>query len=74
MEIKDYDLLLDDLEARKYAIDHHLKFMGTLGVLLKAKEKQVIKSVKPYLEKLKQHGIRISEAVEKEVLSISKEM
>lgn len=74
LEIKDCDLLLDDLAARKYAIEHHLHFLGTLGVLLKAKQKGAIEAVFPYLQKLKQQGFRISEAIEKEVLKMANEL
>ena len=74
LEIKDCDLLLDDLAARNYALQHQLKFTGTLGILLKAKEKNEIEKVRPLLEKLKAHGLRISEAVEKEVLKLASEL
>ncbi len=74
LEIADCDLLLDDLSARIYALENHLKFTGTLGVLLKAKKQRVIPEVRPLLDKLKTFGLRISEAVVKEVLLAADEL
>ncbi len=74
LEIADCDLLLDDLSARIYALENHLKFTGTLGVLLKAKQQKAISEVLPLLNKLKTFGFRISEAVEKEVLMAANEL
>ncbi|MBI5915403.1 MAG: DUF3368 domain-containing protein [Bacteroidetes bacterium] len=45
-------LLLDDKQGRKLAASQKLPFIGTLGLLLEAKEKGVIPEVGLYLEKL----------------------
>lgn len=60
--------LLDDYEARQKARLYGLKITGTLGVLLKAKYKREIKSIKDEIIKLKQTGFRISEQLEYKIL------
>nr|WKN39433.1 DUF3368 domain-containing protein [Tunicatimonas sp. TK19036] len=66
-------LIIDDLKARKVGKGLKLKFTGTLGVIVKAKEKGVIKSIKPIIKKLTQTDFRISENVIKEILKRSGE-
>ncbi len=46
-------LLLDDMLARTSASLFKLKYIGTLGVLREAKEKNVIQKVKPVVEELR---------------------
>jgi predicted nucleic acid-binding protein len=66
-------VLLDDLKARKLAQKLNLKFTGTLGVISKAKEMQVIDKIKPVLFKLHQTNFRISEKVVSELLKLHNE-
>ncbi|GMR24929.1 MAG: hypothetical protein BMS9Abin39_0200 [Ignavibacteria bacterium] len=66
-------LIIDDLKGRKLAKKLKLNITGTLGVILKAKEKGIIKSTKGVFEKLKQSNFRISEKVETELLKLSGE-
>lgn len=40
-------VIIDDKQARKVADKLGLKVIGTLGILILAKEKQVIKEVRP---------------------------
>jgi len=56
METSNAILIIDDLKGRKMA----LNFMGTLGLLVKAKEYGVISSVKPYIEKIQATNFRVS--------------
>lgn len=42
-------LIVDDLKARKLAAKLNIQFTGTLGVLLKAKERGIISALKPIL-------------------------
>ncbi len=53
-------LLLDDLKARKLAMQFGLNFTGLLGILLFAKEKTVIDEVKPHIDLLLEAGMRLS--------------
>ncbi len=40
-----------------------LNFMGTLGLLVKAKEYGVISAVKPYIEKIQATDFRVSSSL-----------
>ena len=52
-EFQDSLMILDDLKARKVAKNLNLKFTGLFGVILKAKQKRIITSVRDVLNKLK---------------------
>lgn len=67
-------MILDDLKARKLAKQLDLKYTGLLGVLLKAKQKNVIASVTDILVQLKQMNFRFSEKLENEVLKLAGEL
>ncbi len=56
-------LILDDFKARKLAAKLHLKFTGTFGILLKAKEIGVINAIKPILQLIQKTNFRFSEAI-----------
>lgn len=45
-------LLIDDNRAKKYAILNDIKVIGSLGILIKAKQDGYIKNIKPFLEQL----------------------
>ncbi|MGZ8262351.1 MAG: DUF3368 domain-containing protein [Methylotenera sp.] len=70
---EDNVMILDDLKARKLAKQLQLKFTGLLGVLLKAKQQQIISSVADILTQLKSVNFRVSEKLEKEVLKLAGE-
>lgn len=53
-------LIIDDLKGRKLASRMALNFMGTLGMLVKAKEYGVIPQVKPYLDRIQMTDFRLS--------------
>ncbi len=73
MEFDDVLLLLDDLKARKLAQKLQLKFTGTLGVIYKAKQMNVIEKVKPIINKLLCTNFRISDTIVEEILRLSGE-
>lgn len=73
IETPNCSVVLDDLKARKIAETLKLDFTGTLGILVKAKHLNIIHSIKPILEKLRQVGLRFSKEVESEVLRQSNE-
>jgi len=58
-------VILDDLKARKVAQRLGLKLTGTIGVIIKAKHRNIISSVKPYLKKIRQTDFHITDEVEK---------
>ncbi|HWW43140.1 DUF3368 domain-containing protein [Pedobacter sp.] len=63
METSNAILIIDDLKGRKLASKMALSFMGTLGLLVKAKEYGVISSVKPYIEKIQNTDFRIASSL-----------
>ena len=67
-------MILDDLKARKLAKQLQLKFTGLLGILLKAKQQNIINSVSEIIEQLRSINFRISEKLEKEVLKLANEL
>ncbi|WP_297468806.1 DUF3368 domain-containing protein [Thermococcus sp.] len=71
----DVDLVvLDDKEARKVARGFGLSVIGTLGLLLLAKRRGLIKEVGPYVERLKKHGFRISDGIVQKILESAGEL
>ncbi len=54
-------LLIDDKRAKDFAHLNSINVIGSLGVLLLAKEKGLIKSLKNDLEKLSKSDIFVSE-------------
>jgi predicted nucleic acid-binding protein len=56
-------LILDDLKGRRMAERLGLRYSGTFGLLLKAKQMGIITSVKPILQKVRQTDFRFSEAL-----------
>ena len=67
-------MILDDLKARKLAKQLQLKFTGLLGILLKAKQQNIINSVSEIIEQLRSINFKISEKLEKEVLKLANEL
>ena len=65
-------MILDDLKARKLAKKLDLPFTGTVGVLLKVKEKGIVTSMETILESLKNQGFRISKDIEQKLLKTNK--
>ena len=66
-------LIIDDLKARKIATTLSLRFTGTIGVLINAKELGFIHSVKYYIEKIQTSNFRISDALIIKALEIANE-
>jgi predicted nucleic acid-binding protein len=61
LEIDNSILLIDDLKGRKIAERLNLRYSGTFGLILKAKQIGQIKSVRVILEKVKDTNFRFSE-------------
>lgn len=61
-------IILDDLAARHVAEAMGLPVIGTLGVLLQAKDPGFIAEVKPLLDKLRDQNLYISETLHKHIL------
>ncbi len=67
-------MILDDLKARKLAKQLNLKYTGLLGILLKAKQQNIITSVSDILAQFRQVNFRFSEKLETEVLKLAGEL
>lgn len=68
LEFQDCLLIIDEKKGRNIAKDLDIEIIGSLGVLVKAKEKGVIKSVKNILNIIEETNFRISEKIRKKVL------
>jgi uncharacterized protein len=60
MEIQADRIILDDYQARELAKRLGLHVVGTVGILLAAKRRQLIPSVKPHLDSLLEVGFFLS--------------
>jgi predicted nucleic acid-binding protein len=61
LDISDSIIIIDDLKGRKIADKLDLRYSGTLGLILKAKQEGVIESIKPIIAKIKNTNFRFSE-------------
>jgi predicted nucleic acid-binding protein len=68
METPNSLIIVDDLKGRKLATRMELNFMGTLGLLLKAKEHHIISHIRPYIDKIQITDFRISQSIVNYVL------
>ena len=73
LETPDSTVILDDYKARKIAQQLGLTYTGTMGVIIKAKLKGIISSIKPLLEKIKQTDFRLSPEIELQALKEANE-
>ncbi len=73
LEIPNCLLILDDYKARKIADNLGLTFTGTIGVIIQAKLKGIIPSIKPILNKLRQTNFRLSIDIEIQALKEASE-
>ena len=63
IEKKECLLIIDDNKGRREAKQLDLTFTGTIGILIIAKKKGLIKSLSEILEKIKKTDFRISESI-----------
>lgn len=73
LEIPESTLILDDFKARKIADKLGLTYTGTLGVIIKAKLKGIVPSIRPIINKMKQTDFRLSAEIELYALRQAKE-
>jgi len=64
LETPDCTVILDDYKARKVAERLGINITGTIGVIIKAKLKGIIPSIKPFVEKIKLTDFRLSPEIE----------
>jgi predicted nucleic acid-binding protein len=68
LEISDSLIILDDQKARKVAEKLGLEITGTIGVIIKAKLRGIIPSIKPFLSKIRRTDFRLSDVHERQAL------
>ena len=73
LEIPGSTIILDDYKARKIAEQLGITYTGTIGVIIKAKLKGQIATIKPFLEKIKQTNFRLSPEIELQALKEANE-
>ncbi|VXD17386.1 Similar to tr/Q55985/Q55985 [Planktothrix serta PCC 8927] len=73
-EIGASQLLIDEKAARKVAIARKLPLIGTVGILVLAKRRGLLGSVKDVLNQMQVKGTRISERLYGQVLTLAGEM
>jgi predicted nucleic acid-binding protein len=71
--IHDSIMILDDLAARRHANLLGLKFTGTLGVILRARNAGLLEAVLPVVESLELAGFRLAESTKKDFLKLAGE-
>ena len=69
LELNTRDVVLDDLDARRFARGSGLEPIGTLGLLLAAKRNGLIDSIVPEIEALRNAGFRLSESLTRVILA-----
>lgn len=72
-ELKADWVLMDERAARRRLEALGIDKIGTLGILLKAKEMGLLESVRPEMDKLRTKGFRISKRVYEDVLKLAGE-
>lgn len=66
-------LIIDERKGRKIAKELGLNIVGTVGIILKAKEKGKLNSIKLILEKLESSDFRISKQLKDELSKFAKD-
>ena len=73
LEIPNSTVILDDLKARKLAMELGLEMTGTVGVLLRAKQSGIVSAILPFIQAIRKTNFRLSGQVENEVLLLAGE-
>ncbi|NCQ11350.1 MAG: DUF3368 domain-containing protein [Bacteroidetes bacterium] len=68
LEMPDSLLIIDEKKGRNYANRLGINMIGILGVLIRAKEKGIIETLKPILNKLNDCDFRMSEKLVTDIL------
>ena len=67
-------LLVDDADARTVATQRGIPVIGTLGVLVAAKRRQLLSEIAPVIAHMESRGIFVSTRLREEVLRIAGEL
>jgi len=66
-------VIIDEKAGREYAEHFGIKLTGTIGILLKAKQLDLINKIEPLLKTMKENGIWLSQKFINHVLKIANE-
>lgn len=66
-------LIVDERLARRHAQRLGLTITGTLGILLKAKQRGLVTNIRPLIQQLRRNRIRLSENVIQQTLQLAGE-
>ena len=69
----DCRIILDDKQARSVAKHLGLTVIGTVGILMKAKNSGIIPSLKSLLDEMESHGFYIGAALKEEAIRLAGE-
>jgi predicted nucleic acid-binding protein len=67
-------LLIDEKRSRIISLRNNIKTIGTIGVLIFAKQRGLVTLVKPLMDILKQNGFRISDILYHKILERTDEL
>jgi len=73
LEMQATELLIDDLAARRLAQSLGIPIIGSLGLLLRAKQRGLVSAVRPLLETMQTEEFRISDDLFSEILMAAEE-
>jgi predicted nucleic acid-binding protein len=68
-----YQMIIDEQKGRRIASSQGIKIIGSLGILLLAKQNGLIGPLKPFLDLLRNTDIRISTALYQSILKMAGE-
>ena len=68
LETENTMLIIDDYKARKLAKQLNINYIGTVKILILAKQRGIIPEIKPLLKKIKTTNFRISVELELQAL------
>lgn len=74
LETKTRIVLLDDMLARRTAQAAGLMVWGTLKVLLEAKSQGLIERIEPYVRRLSETGMWMSEEIQERIMALAGEV
>jgi len=66
----DTEVIVDDLAARRCAATLGIPLLGTLGLVLKAKQRGSVPAARPLLEQLRRSGLYLSDRVMNQALAL----
>ncbi|MEN9382107.1 MAG: hypothetical protein RI940_988 [Bacteroidota bacterium] len=66
-------LIIDDAKARRVAKKLNLNFIGTIGIIIKAKQLGYINKIKPLLEKMNLTNFRLAPDIQAKALLLAGE-